>query len=252
MTSAPIFVTLRFYEELNDFLPASRRKIRFRRSLNHNTTVKDVIESCGVPHPEVDLVLVNGVSVDFSCRIKSGDDISVYPVFESLDISAETHLSGRPLRRLRFLADVHLGKLTRKLRLLGIDVCENPELKDADLARIAAESGLIILTRDRRLLMRKEIKKGYYVRSVHPNDQILEVIKRFDLRDSLTPFERCTSCNELLVIVAMEEVINLLKPLTKKYYRNFSRCTGCGKVYWQGAHHKRLLGFVNWVSARTA
>lgn len=252
MTSAPIFVTLRFYEELNDFLPASRRKIRFILSLKHNTTVKDVIESCGVPHPEVDLILVNGGSVDFSYRIKSGDDIAVYPVFETLDISAETHLPGRPLRRLRFLADAHLRRLTRKLRLLGIDVSENPEWENADLVRISVDLGLILLTRDRRLLMRREIKKGYYVRSVHPNDQTLEVIKRFDLYNSLTPFERCTSCNAQLVIVAMEEVIHLLKPLTRKYYRNFSRCTGCGKVYWRGAHYKKLLGFVNWVYTRTA
>ncbi|NOZ07958.1 MAG: Mut7-C ubiquitin/RNAse domain-containing protein [FCB group bacterium] len=249
MSSKPITITLRFYEELNDFLPAHRRKVRFRRSLSHNTTVKDVIESCGVPHPEVDLILVNGVSVDFTCRIKTGDDISVYPVFETLDISGETRLSGRPLRRLRFLADVHLGRLTRKLRLLGIDVHEHPEGGDAELARASAKSGLVLLTRDRRLLMRREIQRGYFVRSVHPNEQTVEVIRRFDLRNSLAPFIRCTSCNHLLETVPKDDVRHLLKPLTNKYYRHFSRCTGCGKVYWQGAHHKKLLGFVNWVSA---
>ncbi len=252
MTSEKISVHLRFYEELNDFLPPARRKLRFTRILKHHTTVKDVIESCGVPHTEVDLILVNGKSEGFDYRINAGDDISVYPVFETFNISGVTHLQGRPLRNLSFLADANLGILARKLRLLGLNVELHHDWDEAKLASASREKGLILLTRDRRLLMRRKIQRGYYVRSMIPRYQTLEVIRRFNLRDGLSPFSRCSTCNHPLEAVPKAQVREQLKPLTQKYYVDFSCCTYCGLVYWQGAHYKKLAGFVNWIGVMAA
>ena len=113
--------TFRFYEELNDFLPKEKRKKRFEHNFIDRASVKDVIESFGVPHTEVDLIIVNGESKNFSYIINDGDDISVYPVFESIDISNLQKLRPEPLREPKFILDVHLGTLARYLRMLGFD-----------------------------------------------------------------------------------------------------------------------------------
>ena len=91
-------IYLRFYEELNDFLPEEKRKKRFIHQFIDRTSVKDLIESLGVPHTEVDLILANGKSVNFKYLINDEDDISVYPVFESFDITAVQHLRPKTLR----------------------------------------------------------------------------------------------------------------------------------------------------------
>jgi hypothetical protein len=239
-----VTVQLRFYEELNDFLPPTRRKTTFSRTYYLPTTVKDLIEACGVPHTEVDLILVNGRSVGFDYRIRDGDKISVYPVFESFDISGVTRLQERPLRDLRFIADNHLGKLVRILRLLGLDVFYDPDLRGLKLISHATTTHRILLTRNRQLLMHNAVQRGYCVRSDQPEEQAVEVVKRFDLADSLQPFTRCTVCNEPVEKVPKEVVSDRLPPLTRKYYDAFHRCTGCGKVYWQGGHLKNLSRLV--------
>jgi uncharacterized protein with PIN domain len=237
-------ISIRFYEELNDFLKSDLRKTEIRKTLNHRTTVKDVIESFMVPHTEVDLILVNGVSVDFSHRIDDGDQISVYPVFESFDISAVTSLQQRPLRDLRFIADCHLGTLTRRLRILGLDVEFRNDITDDELVDSVVNAKRILLTRDRRLLMRKVVDRGYLVRSQNPEEQVDEIIKRFDLRRNLRPFTRCAACNGILEPVEKAEILHLLEPKTKLYFENFYQCQTCQKVYWRGSHFEKLETFV--------
>ncbi|PKL51390.1 MAG: twitching motility protein PilT [Candidatus Riflebacteria bacterium HGW-Riflebacteria-2] len=231
-----IKVLVRFYEELNDFIRADWRKQQIERQLGHCTTVKDLIESFGVPHTEVDLILVNGNAVDFAHRVADGDMISVYPVFESFDISDVTRLQERPLRDLRFIADCHLGKLAGKMRLLGLDVEYRNDIDDEELVAAVVNDKKVLLSRDRRLLMRKVIDRGYLVRSQNPDEQIAEVIKRFDLGRQLQPFTRCALCNGMLERVEKAAVLHRLEPKTKLYFDDFFQCQSCRQVYWQGSH----------------
>ena len=239
-------VRLRFYEELNDFLrPQFRKDKNIERVLNHRTTVKDVIESCGVPHTEVDLILVNGDSKRFDYHIHNADSISVYPVFESLDISHVTRLQERPLRDLKFAADVQLGKLVKKMRILGLSVAYRNDIRDNELLEVMLNENRVLLTRDRKLLMHKIVQRGYLVRSDSPPVQIVEVVKRFDLAGQLVPFARCTECNGELQAVAKAEVLDLLEPKTKLYYDNFVQCGNCKKIYWKGTHYDKLTAWVD-------
>ncbi|GAB4290319.1 MAG: Mut7-C RNAse domain-containing protein [Methylophaga sp.] len=231
----------RFYEELNDFLPPQHRKTAFQHDIDRNASVKDVIESLGVPHPEVELILVNGEAVDFAYQVRDGDRISVYPVFESMNISPLLRLRDKPLRDPRFVVDSNLGKLTRYLRLLGFDCLYRNDYSDADVAEIAARKHRIVLTRDRTLLRRKIISHGYFVRAVLPRQQTREVLRRFDLYRLATPFSRCANCNGSLSPVAKADIDDKLEPLTREHYHEFRICDLCGQIYWQGSHYQRAL-----------
>lgn len=236
----PHHAYFRFYEELNDFLPASQRKREFPYSFQGSPSVKHVIESIGVPHPEVDLILVNGRSVDFGHRLRNGNRISVYPVFESLDISPVVRLRPDPLRKSAFVLDVHLGRLARMLRLLGFDTLYRNDYDDPEIVRIAAEQSRIILTRDRQLLQASAVRRGYWVRSGIVEDQLEEVLRRFDLYSQIRPFKRCLLCNGPVEETPKAEVLHLLEPKTKLYYDLFYQCRHCGQVYWKGTHFDRL------------
>jgi uncharacterized protein with PIN domain len=229
-------VTLRFYEELNDFLPAALRRTDIVQPCNRRTSVKDMIESFGVPHTEVELILVNGNSVDFSCIVHAGDRISVYPVFEALDISPLLRLRPAPLRTPRFIIDVNLGRLARYLRLLGFDCRYGNDLNDADIAQISVAESRTVLTRDRALLQQRIITHGYFVRACQPLEQVREVLARLDLYRQVQPFTRCTRCNGRLERVDKQAVLAELQPKTRKYFDEFQRCTGCGQIYWKGSH----------------
>lgn len=233
-------VELRFYEELNDFLPPQWRKTPFTHALTRRTSVKDLIESFGVPHTEVEVILVNGESVDFSYIVQPGDRISVYPVFESLDIAPLVRLREKPLRESRFVIDANLGRLARYLRLLGFDVIYRNDFTDREVAQIAQREKRIVLTRDRALLQQKIITHGYFVRADKPREQVREILARLDLYGALRPFTRCLRCNGELETVDKQAVLHRLEPKTKKYYDRFRRCENCGQAYWRGSHFNRM------------
>ena len=230
----------RFYEELNDFLPPSRRKKRFFCEFLGTPSVKHIIEALGVPHPEVDLVVVNGLSVDFRYRLSHGDQVSVYPVFESLDISPIVRLRPEPLRKIKFILDVHLGKLVRMLRLLGFDCLYRNDYDDPEIVRISVEENRTILTRDRHLLQAGAVIRGYWVRSGDADVQLEEVLRRFDLYSRIRSFRRCLRCNGEIKKVRKEDVLEKLEPKTILYYNAFYQCGLCGQVYWKGTHFDRL------------
>ncbi len=233
-------VWFRFYEELNDFLPAVRKKLSFPYIFSGNQSVKDAIESIGVPHIDVDLILVNGSPVDFSYKLSEGDNISVYPCFESLDIRGVSPLRPEPLRETRFLPDVHLGKLTKLLRLCGFDTLFDKDYSDREIIKISLSERRIILTRDRGLLKNKNVTHGYWIRSDKSDIQLEEVIKRFDLKNSVDTFSRCLECNSVLDTVVKEDVRDRLQPNTLLYYDRFKLCTGCNRLYWEGSHYERM------------
>lgn len=226
----------RFYEELNDFLRPSQRKRTLPYFFNGHPGIKDPIEALGVPHTEVELIVVNGESVDFGYRLRSGDRVAVYPVFESFDISPLVRLREQPLRHTAFVLDVNLGKLARRLRMLGFDAMYDNRFHDAEIADIGAAERRIVLTRDRRLLFAKRITHGYWVRAVLADEQVTEVLARFDLYRGIHPFARCIACNGTLQQVAKEEVWERLEPKTRLYYEAFYRCEGCRRIYWEGSH----------------
>ena len=234
-------VNLRFYEELNDFLPDDRKKIKFEHKFIDRTSVKDLIEFFGVPHTEVDLILVNSKSVSFDYIINDKDDISVYPVFESFDISDVQHLRPEPLRDSKFVCDVHLGKLARNLRMLGIDTFYKNDLNDAEIVRISNEEQRTILTRDLELLKRTEVSHGYYLRYENQEEQIKEVIKRFHLNNVIKEFSRCLDCNTILVSIAKDKIVNKLPPKVKESQEEFYTCSSCSKIYWKGSHFEKML-----------
>ena len=239
----------RFYAELNDFLPAESRGKELTRHFSASGSVKDFVESFGVPHTEVDLVLANGQPVDFSYAVRDGDRVSVYPVFESLDISSVSRVRPAPLRGLRFLLDVHLGRLAAYLRMAGFDAVYSRQAGDAELAGIVAHEARVLLTRDRYLLMRTAVERGYWVRSTEPKQQLLEVVKRFDLAGCMRPFTRCLNCNTLLEDASRESVRDRLPPkiLEKDAFR---LCPVCQRVYWQGSHYERMSKLLRWVIAQ--
>ncbi len=240
--------TFRFYAELNDFLPKNRRFNAFVVPFELPASVKHMIESLGVAHTEVDLILANGEPVDFGYIVQDGDRISVYPVFESLDISPAARLRPEPLRRPRFVLDAHLGRLAVYLRMLGFDTLYRNDYADEELALISSQENRILLTRDRGLLKRSLVSRGYYVRAQDPRRQAVEVVQRFDLRRAFKPFSRCLRCNGLLEPVEEDTVAGQLLPGTQKYFHEFSRCRSCGQVYWKGAHYQRMVQLIESIS----
>ena len=243
------FVDVRAYAELNDFLARGERGTTVRRPFQPHQTVKDVVEAMGIPHTEVDLIIVNGEPVEFSHRPQSGDRLAVYPVFEALDIAPVARLRSVPLREPRFVVDVHLGPLARLLRLLGFDTRWDRDLDDDSLAAIAVEEHRVLLTSDRGLLKRKAITHGLFVRPSVAVDQAVQVLRRLELDSQLAPFTRCLNCNGMLTPVSKAEVLDRLQPLTRRHYEDFHRCDACGQVYWRGSHHDRLAGLVEEIRA---
>ena len=230
----------RFYEELNEFLPEGKRKRRIPYSFNGRQSVKDAIEALGIPHTEIDMILVNGVSVDFSYKLRKEDSVSVYPVFESLDISSVTHLRGKPLRDLKFILDVHLGKLAKYLRLCGFDTNYRNDYNDPEIICLASLEKRIILTRDLGILKNKLVTHGYWIRSQLPEEQLKEVLIRFDLKNMIEPFSRCTECNGVIADVPKTEVMERLLPKTRQYFQEYKKCPDCDRIYWEGSHFEKM------------
>jgi uncharacterized protein with PIN domain len=241
----------RFYEELNDYLPSPRRKRSFVHAFEGTPAVKDVIEGLGVPHTEIDLILVDGRSARFLHRLRGGERVAVYPMFERLEIRPLYRLRPKPLRRTRFLADVHLGKLARLLRLLGFDTKYSIELSDRDLVASSVRERRILLSRDVHLFMYKTLTRGYRLRSTEPERQVEEVIQALSLHRAVQPFTRCMRCNEKLHSVPRGTVKQRVPSRVFKRFRRFSRCSGCERIYWRGTHFLRLEQLVRRVRTTT-
>lgn len=244
--------TFRFYAELNQFLPGEQRQQPVPFILNGRTAVKHPIEALGIPHTEVDLILVKGQTVGFDYLLQAGDRVSVYPTFHTLDVEALRLLRPPLPRPVRFLLDVHLGQLATYLRLLGFDALYRNDYEDEELADLAAETGRVLVTRDRRLLMRKQVTYGCCLQARDPQEQVQAVLRRYDLFAAIDPWQRCLRCNGQLRPVAKEKVLHRLEPKTKRYYDEFHLCQTCQHIYWKGSHYPRMRRFVAGVKAQAA
>lgn len=234
----------RFYAQLNDFLPPEQRKQVVTYRFYVSGSVKDIIEAIGVPHTEVDFILVNGVPVEFGYQVKNDDYVSVFPKFRSIDLGPVPHLQPPAIAGRRFVADGHLGRLAAYLRMLGFDTLYRSDCQDDELARLSSSENRILLTRDRGLLKRNEVSRAYYVRATEPADQLAEVFREFDLGPMIDPFCRCMHCNALLHSVAKKSIQHRLLPETVKYFEEFYVCAGCQRVYWKGSHYRRMMRLI--------
>ncbi len=241
---APGRAGFRFYAELNDHLPPERQYRTVEKTFFVPSTVKDMIESFGVPHTEVELILINGQSAGFTDLVRDGDRVAVYPMFESLDITPELRVRPEPLRDPRFVLDVHLGRLAAYLRMLGFDTDYRNCASDPDLVRTASEEQRILLTRDRALLKHSAVTRGYRLRQTDSRRQAAEVVNRFELARCLRPFTRCMACNGLLRPAGKAQVSGRLPARTAALYEEFQECPDCGRVYWKGSHYRRMCRWV--------
>jgi len=240
-----VTATFRFYEELNDFLARERRRREFSCRCAQMATTKHMIEALGVPHTEVELVLVNGESVGFETLLRDGDRVAVFPQFEALDITPLLRVRDRALRVTRFIADAHLGGLAHLLRMTGFDTLYDNHFRDEEIERIAGAEGRIVLTRDRELLKRRGVTHGCYVRALRSAQQLREVFDRLDLMRSARPFTRCLDCNTPLREIDKSLVASDLPAMVRERYQRFSTCDTCRRVFWEGSHWQRMRAMVD-------
>ncbi|WP_329335334.1 Mut7-C ubiquitin/RNAse domain-containing protein [Streptomyces sp. NBC_00663] len=220
--------------ELALFVPHGRRSGATPVTTDGVSTLGHVVESLGVPLPEAGSLVVNGLEVPTSYVPVAGDQVEVRPV------ARPQRVPGAPLR---FLLDVHLGTLARRLRLLGVDTAyESTDLGDPALAALSAAERRVMLSRDRGLLRRRELWAGAYVYSTRPEEQLHDILDRF--RPELRPWTRCTACNGLLKEATKDEVADQLASGTHRSYDVFAQCAECGRAYWKGAHHDQLEAIV--------
>lgn len=220
--------TFSFHGRLNDFLERSQRGRPVIVEFKGEQSMKHLAESLGVPHPEIGEVQVNGQREALELITRDGDSVDLYPIPNGFESEP------------RFLLDCHLGRLTAHLRALGFDCLYENDFDDPDMAGIVHAEGRILLTRDRRLLMRKVVEHGYCLRSLDSMEQLKECIVRFDLAGRIQPFHRCLKCNHPLERVKKSQVLHLLEPLTRKYFNEFHQCPACKQVYWKGSHYDKM------------
>jgi uncharacterized protein len=252
MSSAPAHAEFRFYAELNDHLAPDQQFRMVEKQFFLPAAVKDMIESFGVPHTEVDLILVNGESSDFTRLVRNGDRVAVYPVFESIEITPVLRLRPQPLREPKFVLDVHLGRLAAYLRMLGFDVVYANSASDLELVRISCEQKRILLTRDRGVLKHSAVTHGYWLRETNSRRQAAEVVRRFDLARFVRPLTRCMVCNEPLKAASAAEVLDRVPSKTLEWCEEFCECTICRRVYWYGSHCRRMRRWIEELSEASA
>jgi uncharacterized protein len=217
-----------FLGDLSWFFGSSNPGNRVHLSFEDHQSVKHLIESLGIPHVEIGFVLANGEEIGLDRIPSTGDKIEVFPVEH-----------GNPIDP-RFMLDNHLGRLAALLRMLGFDCLYQNDFEDSQMAKLLELEQRLLLTRDRQLLMRKAVRFGYCLRSLKPEEQLQEVVRRFNLFSMIRPFTRCLRCNGLLLFVEKSEILDRLEPKTRLYYDKFSRCPDCGQIFWQGSHWEKM------------
>lgn len=232
----------RFYAELNAFLPRERRQRAFRARLARAATTKHMIEALGVPHTEVAFIFVDGAPATFRRLLHHGERVAVYPDFHAFDLTPLVPLDAPPPAPFRFVADCHLGGLARLLRMAGFDCAHRNDYGDREIARLAAQEGRIVLTRDRQLLMLREVRHGAFVHALKAEAQFAEIVRRFHLLPHLRPFSRCLLCNARLEAVEKAAILIELPPSVQRLHEHFHRCPTCGRIYWPGSHWQRMCG----------
>lgn len=235
-----VTATFHFHDELNDFLSPGRRGREFSVPCARNATTKHMIEALGVPHTEVALLTVQGQVAGLDQLLQDGDHVAAYPHAGLPDAAQQNRPRARDQVENRFVADAHLGGLARLLRMAGFDTLYSNELRDREIADIALREHRTVLTRDRDLLMLRDISLGCYVHALKPEQQFVEIMARLALSGSVHPFSRCLECNAPLQAIAKSQVLPRLPPAVQTSHEHFTHCALCDRVYWQGSHWQRM------------
>ncbi len=233
-------VYIHFIDELNDFLPRNKRYREYTREIQAHQSLKDIIESEGVPHVEVDQIKVNDNFTGFRNKLKPGNRVTVLPHASTRRDPNEKHLQPKPLLKPRFMLDEHLGKLARELRMCGIDSLLFSGKSDREFSKQVIRLKRVTLTRDVELLKRAIIKRGYWIRNDDPEKQLVEVIRRFELADSIKPFFRCLDCNGVIIKTNSKKIKDQVPPRSRKWVNEYFQCKSCGKIYWKGSHYRKM------------
>ncbi|HEY3370237.1 MAG TPA: Mut7-C RNAse domain-containing protein [Prolixibacteraceae bacterium] len=235
----------RFYEELNDYLPEEMRQEWIESQIEIVASVGEIIQSLGIPLEEVDLILVNEQSRGFDYQLHDGDRVSVYPVFESFDVSELNQLREKPLRNPRFICDVHLGRLCRYLRMLGWDTLYSNHYDPKEMIELSLQEKRILLSRSIQIIRHKELTHAWWVRSANPLEQLKDLVNKLDLSKLINPLTRCLNCNYELAAVDKSEILQDLEQRTSTYYTEFFKCPNCHHIYWKGSHYENMLKFID-------
>lgn len=238
-------VYLRFYEELNDYLPKEKHKVWFEYSFSGSTSINEVLQSLKIPQDKIDLILVNQQSEGLDYMLHDGDRISVYPVFELFDLTGVSKLREQPLRNPKFICDVHLGRLAKYLRMLGWDTLYSNRYTPDYMIDLSLQENRIILTRNYELTRHKKVIHAYWIWSPEPLEQIKDVIGKFDLSGQSAPLTRCLNCNHLLAPVKKQEILSRLQVRTAKCFNEFFICPSCDQIFWKGSHYENMLDFIH-------
>lgn len=236
--------TFTFIGELEHFLPLHKRGASLVVAFQGQPSLKHMIEDQGIPHTQVGMVRVNSAPETLSYHLHPGDLVEVHPVAPEDSQPGGKGAPDTQNEAPRFILDNHLGRLAVYLRMLGFDCRYRNDYQDDELAQVACQEGRILLTRDRRLLMRKIVSQGYWCKSQDPRTQLLEIVQRYNLAGKITPFRRCLRCNTLLQSVSKTDILDRLQPLTIRYYNDFALCPGCQQIYWKGTHYEHMRGII--------
>lgn len=240
-------VIFHFFGELNFFLPKKHRHQPFSHAFAWKASIKDMVESLGPPHCEIDLLTVDGISVGFDHIVMPKSQICVYdktsPTSIENRVLLRPPLQGKP----RFVLDTHLGRLASYLRMMGFDTLYRNDYPDDLLAEISDIDGRVLLTRDIGLLKRGRVQHGYFIRATNPKQQIVEIVRRYHLSETVTPFRRCLKCNGELTSVEKADVLSQLPNTSAEQYDEFHQCDMCGQVYWKGTHYDKMCEFLDGV-----
>ncbi len=239
-------VTFIFHDYLQQLL---KKKLRaaspFLHHFDRRASIKDVIESLGIPHPVIGSLTVNSREVGFDYILLDNDTVEAIPLTPVVNPFIPTILRPEALEKITFAVDVNAGRLALFLRMLGFDTVYENDIRNSRLAEMAQSQNRILLTRDTTILKRKIIMHGYLLREQNPKKQLVEVVRLYDLSSRIKPLSRCIPCNGLLVPISKEVIMDRLEPLTKKYYHSFHICEECRKIYWPGSHQEKINVFID-------
>lgn len=234
-----------FHGALNFFLPRRQKNKTINYEFDWRGSIKDMVEAIAPPHPEIELLIVNGTSVGWDYIVEDGDDIQIYPNFDVIDLADKVRLFPPYTGKPKFILDTHLGRLASYLRMMGFDTLYRNDYEDDVLAEVSNQENRILLTRDVGVLKRGIVVYGYFVRNTDPRKRLHEISQRYQLADHFQPFGRCMACNGQLALVEKSAVRNLISEETFAYYNDFQQCLSCEKIYWKGSHYRRMQAIMD-------
>ena len=237
-------VYLLFHKDLQTLLPGKRAAKVLKYALTRRASLKDIIESQGIPHTEVAQILLKKKELGFGFNPVGGEEIDILPFSDEISVFTSTMLRSQPFCSLKFMVDINARKLARNLRIIGIDTTMVPVARLVEIGSIATSQQRILITRNRELLKCNTVIHGHLLRSENHVIQLQEVVKRYKLKPHIKPYTRCTICNGDLRSTTKQAVYQRLEPLTRKYFNTFKLCKDCEKVYWQGSHHDQMQQLV--------